>query len=141
MSKAAKSDDRSAVFWDDLGEPEQAGIHRELAEYQRHGAELERQWAELVDPKAAARPARGAERARSLTRKNAEHVSSALNRTADALEKAARPLKSMAAGGSELDGPIALQGSVKATARAREYAQRARSQAEEWVSIGGNRKA
>jgi len=78
--QAAKNHDRSAVFWQDLGKPQQAGIQRELADHERHGAQLERRWAELIDPSAADRAARSAERARSVTRKNAEHASSVLNR-------------------------------------------------------------
>jgi hypothetical protein len=84
-----------------------------LAEYERHGAQLERRWAELIDPKPADRAARNAERARSLTRTNAEHVSSALNRTADALENAAAIAEEHARTRERLDAPIALDRSVK----------------------------
>jgi hypothetical protein len=111
--QAAKNHDRCAVFWDELGAAEQAGLHRELAEHERHGAELEHQWAELIDPTAADRAARGAERARSLTRTNAEHVSLALNRTPTPSRRPQRSLTQHGAGGSALDGPIAPHGSVK----------------------------
>jgi hypothetical protein len=81
--QAAENHDRSATFWDERGEREQAGLQRELADYERQGAELERQWAELNDPEHADQAASAVERTTRLTRKNAEQLSSILNRTAE----------------------------------------------------------
>ena len=139
--EAAKNHDRAAAFWDGLGESMQAGLQRELAEYERQGAELERRWAALIDPKPADRAAKGAERTRSLTRTHAAHVSSALNRTADALEKAAAIAEEHGRRRERAGRPDSAAQEREAADRAREYAQRARSQAEGWLNPGGNRKA
>lgn len=130
--QAAANHDRAAKFWDRQGRCEQAGLQRELAGYERQGAELETKWAELMDAQAANDAVAGEETARGSTRKNAEHLSSELDRTADAFEQTAVIAQQRAQTG-EVAGPGDRARDERLVAeRAREYAQRARSQAEEW---------
>ena len=51
---AAQSHDRSAAYWAENGDLERAALQRELADYERSGAELERRWAALVARRLAA---------------------------------------------------------------------------------------
>jgi len=46
---AANMHDRSAIFWSEQGDAERAALQRRLAEHERQGADLERQWGALVD--------------------------------------------------------------------------------------------
>ena len=46
---AAATHERSAIFWDQQGDVDRAALQRELAQHERHGAELERRWAALVE--------------------------------------------------------------------------------------------
>lgn len=47
--RGAETHERAAHFWDDQGDAERAALQREMAEYERTGARLERRWAELVE--------------------------------------------------------------------------------------------
>ena len=46
---AAVTHERSAKFWDEQGDAERAALQRELADYARRGAALERRWAALIE--------------------------------------------------------------------------------------------
>lgn len=47
--EAAENHDRAAAFWRGRGDRDRATLQHEMAEYERHGAELERRWAALVE--------------------------------------------------------------------------------------------
>ena len=133
--EAAKNHDRSATFWHDQGMQEEAGLQRKLADYERDGAELERQWAELTEPDPAGPAVSNAERARKITRENAEHLSVVLSRTAQALEQTAAVAEQHAQR-RERSGRSDDAADERGVAdRAREYAQRARAHAEEWHNL------
>jgi hypothetical protein len=135
--QAAANHDRSATFWERQGKREQADLQRELASYERHGAELERQWAELVEPKPAAPGTSATEHARGFIRENAQHLSSVLTRTTEALEKTAAIAEQHAQRRDRAGLSDAAAEERRAADRAREYAGRARSQAEEWFKLAG----
>ena len=130
--QAASNHDRSAAFWERHGNRDHARLQRELADYERRGAELERKWADLMDPKPVDRALSAAESARGVTRKSAEHLSLVLNQMADALDQTATIAEQHA---QRREGGSDTADERRAADRAREYAQRARSQAEEWQSI------
>lgn len=132
---AADNHDRSATFWEKKGKHEHARLQREMAAYERHGAELERRWAELMDPGPTARAVSAAESAKSLTRKNAEHARSALNRMAEALEHTAAVAEQHALRHQESGSSVGADAERQAAKRARNYADRARSQAEDWRKL------
>lgn len=46
--RAAESHARAARYWDDEGDAERAELQRDMAGYERKGAELERRWAALI---------------------------------------------------------------------------------------------
>jgi hypothetical protein len=52
--QAARSHERIATYWTENGDDERAALQRELADYERVGAELERRWAALVEKRSAA---------------------------------------------------------------------------------------
>lgn len=129
--QAAANHDRAATYWDQVGRRKQAGLQRRLADYERHGAELERQWAgaaiELVTDRA--------ESTRSLTRKQAEHLSAELDRAAEALEKTASLADQHARRRREAGKSEGEQEERRVADRARKYALRARAQAQEWRNL------
>lgn len=134
--QAAEIHERSAAFWEGQGNPDRAGLQRQLAEYERRGAGLERALSQLTDPGPADHVMSDAEQAMSRVRRNAEHLSSLLNRTADALETTAA-LADAHALRREQAGLTDAAGEERRVAdRARESAQRARSQAEVWLKRG-----
>ena len=47
---AAENHDRPARSWDGRGDHERAALQREMADFERKGADLERWWARIVDP-------------------------------------------------------------------------------------------
>jgi len=46
---AALTHERSATFWDQIGDVGRAALQRDLAAHERRGAELERRWAALIE--------------------------------------------------------------------------------------------
>ena len=130
--QAAANHDRAAAFWDQRGQREQAVLQRELAGYERQGAELEIKWAELMESQPVQPTLTAAESAKSSTRRNAEHLSLELDRTAQALEKTA-VIAQEHARRKEQDGQSdGAADELKVAERALSYAARARSQSEEW---------
>jgi hypothetical protein len=132
---AADNHDRAARYWEGQQDSERAELQREMAKYERHGAELERRWADLVDPDPAHRETRAAEQVMRHTREGATHASTILTRLAKTLDKSARMAELHAArrehAGHSDDAATELQ-SAK---RARTAARRARSQAEQWLKV------
>lgn len=51
--EAAGTHERSAKFWDEQGDAKRAALQRELADHERHGAELEGRWAALIERETA----------------------------------------------------------------------------------------
>jgi hypothetical protein len=133
--QAADNHERAARFWEQQGVGEQAGLQRRLADYERQGADLERQWADVVDPKPAHRAESAAELGRNLAQKNAEHLSVELGRTAEQLDRAA-DIAGQRAVQREQAGLVEEAAAERRVAdRAREFAQRARAQAAEWLKL------
>jgi hypothetical protein len=95
----------------------------------------ERQRAKPMDPSPADRAASAAEHARSLIQENAAHLSSVLNRTAETLGKTAAIAEEHARRRDRAGLSEAAREERRVAERAREYAQRARSQAEEWLKL------
>jgi hypothetical protein len=133
--QAASNHERAATFWDRQGKDEHAALQRELAGYELQGAELERQWAMLIEPTAAGRAADAALSARSLTRKNAQRVSSVLDRTAKALDVTASIADQHARRREQAGLDEGALEERRVAERARQYAERARSQAGEWHEL------
>jgi hypothetical protein len=46
---AARRHEDIAGWWDRQGDVERVSLHREMARYERWGAELERRWAALIE--------------------------------------------------------------------------------------------
>lgn len=133
--QAAANHDRAAVFWDRQGKPKQAGLQRDLAAYERHGAELERQWAEATDTGPPQSRGRSSDLAHSQTKKNAEQLASELTRMAGELEKTAAIAEEHARRRQRAGDAEDAAEERAAADRAYEYARQARSQAEGWLRI------
>ena len=133
--QAAQAHDRSATFWEGRGDGEQAGLQRKLADYERLGAQLERQWGQLTNPSRLTRARRGSGSAVDLMRKNAQLLSAVLIQTADALEQTAVLADEHAALAGQRDS---AQQERQVAGRAREFANRARTQAGEWQKLGNS---
>jgi hypothetical protein len=132
---AAANHDRAARFWEDHGDASRAELQRELAEYERGGATLERRWADLVDADAAHGPARGAGIVLRHIRLGAKQLSANLARTAEALERSANLAEQHAQRREQSQQIDDAAQERKAAQRAREAAGHARAQAEEWLKI------
>ena len=105
-----------------------------MAEYERHGAELERRWAELVgDPDVAHTETDASELARRHTRQAAKRGSWILMQLANTLERSAGLAEKHAQRRDLAGGADDAAAERRAAKRAREAFQRARSQAEEWL--------
>jgi hypothetical protein len=107
-----------------------------MADYERLGAELEVRWAELADPNAGG--------SRQLTReiqRGAERASGILTQLAHTLEKSAE-LADVHADRREASGLSDAAADERQVAmRARQAAQRARSQAAHWLGSLGRRES
>jgi hypothetical protein len=137
--EAAQSHDRASRFWNDREDQARADLQRELAEHERRGAELELRWAELVDPETAEKARTSARVLRRRTREDAERLVGRLTRMADSLDQAAGIVEEHAerhARAGRHDDAATEREAVK---RARGAAQRARSQAEQWREVSGER--
>jgi len=138
---AAQNHERAARFWDEQRDPERAELQREMAEYERHGAELERRWAELIDdPDGARTDTSAGELVRRHTRQAAKHGSWILMQLANTLERSAGLAEKHAQRREQAGRADDAAAERHAAKRAHEAAQRARSQAEEWLQIMKNRK-
>jgi hypothetical protein len=109
-------------------------LQREMADYERLGANLERRSAELLDPKPADRAVNAAAEARSFMQANAELLSSALSRTAEALERTVDVAEEHARRRERAGRSDDAAKEHRVADRAREYAPHAHAQAEEWLS-------
>lgn len=47
--EAAATHERAAAFWEEQGDGDRAALQKEMAQYERSGADLERRWAALVE--------------------------------------------------------------------------------------------
>ena len=107
-----------------------------MAEYERHGAELELRWAELIEnPDVGDTQTSAAELVMRHTRQSAKGGARILMQLANTLERSAG-LAEKDAQRREQAGQADDAAAVHhAAERAREVAQRARSQAEEWLDV------
>jgi hypothetical protein len=130
---AADNHERAARFWEERGDPDRAILQREMAAFERQGAELERRWARLVDPKGPLTTRRTTEITLGRTREGARALSEKLAVAADALETSAgladEHAKRRQARG-QTDGAAE---ELQVAERTREAARRARSEAEKWM--------
>lgn len=99
------------------------------------GADLETKWGGADGPQPAHRTVSAAQSTRSIIRKNAEHLSSELDRTAELLEKTVAIAEQHARRRERAGDSDGGREERRAAERARKYAQRARSQAEEWRKL------
>jgi hypothetical protein len=99
------------------------------------GADLETKWGGADGPQPAHRTVSAAQSTRSIIRKNAEHLSSELDRTAELLEKTVAIAEQHARRRERAGDSDGGREERRAAERARKYAQRARSEAEEWRKL------
>ena len=137
---AAENHDRTAAFWEKQGDQERSALQREMAEFERHGAELECRWADIVDPKAGAGTTRSAEVVFGHTRQGARHLAVTLQRTARELERSARLAEEHASRREQAGRLEDAAAERRAAERAREAARRAGLQAEEWSKLVEERR-
>jgi hypothetical protein len=104
-----------------------------MAEYERRGAELEPRWAELVDPSPAQSMIRDAGVVLRQTRRDAKQLSAVLTRTANELERSAGLAEAHARRREQAGQSDDAIEERQAAKRAREAAQRALAQADEWL--------
>jgi hypothetical protein len=111
-----------------------AELHREMAEYEHQGADLER-WADLIDPCGARSAVRPAEAAVRQPRQGAKPLSAILKGTSIRWRGPLRSLRTTPRDASGLvcsdDAPEERQPAKVA----HEAAHRALSQAEEWLRV------
>ena len=112
-------------------------MQRQLADHERHGAELERQWAQLTDSPRTSRSVPELVGALGATRKYAERLSMELDRTAEVLERTAALADEHGRRRGRTGHPESAADEHQAAERARVYAQRARDQADEWRKLAG----
>jgi hypothetical protein len=130
---AAKSHDRAARFWHDQGDAQRAELQHEMAEFERHGAVLERRWAELAEWDGVDRSTAPGERVIDHTRRGAKPLSGVLTRMADALDRTASLADEHAIRREKAGRSDDAAAEREAAKRARTAAQRARSQAAQWL--------
>lgn len=85
----AENHDRAASFWDGQGDLGRAELQREMAAYERLGAELESRWAELVDPGPTDSGTRAAQLVVRQTRQGVKQLCGILTQLAITLERSA----------------------------------------------------
>lgn len=141
---AAENHDRVASFWDGQGDPERAEVQREMAKYERLGAELESRRAEPIDPDPADPdpPHSGmsaAQLVESQTRQGAKQLSRILMQLATTLERSADLAEDHARRAEKAGRSDEAAEERRAAKRAREAAQHARSQAEPWLKLSQQR--
>lgn len=132
---AAKSHDRAAKFWEGRGDADRSQLQRELAEHERAGAKLERRWGALVDGEEPDTPGHAAGRLLGEMRQGARQLATNLSRTAEALERSAQLAEQHAERREETHGPGQGAEERRAAEVTYEAAERARSQAAEWLSL------
>ena len=111
-----------------------------MAEYERHGARLERRWGDLVERNGADRAVHEARDTIALIHEGAQRLSSRLSETATALEMSAVLAGEHAQRREEAGRSDDAAEERHAADRARAAARRARSQAEEWRKVIEHRK-
>lgn len=132
---AAENHERAARYWEGRHDTARAELQREMAKYERQGAELELRWADLVDPDPDRRERHAAELALKDTRQGAKHASSILARLAITLDRSARIADSHAISRDQAGRSHDAEQERQSAQRARTAAQRARSQAEQWLKV------
>jgi hypothetical protein len=130
---AAANHDRAAEFWVAQGDRDRAGLQHEMAEYERLGASLESRWAELLQPNHVPAPIRAAESHMRHAHQGARQLSAVLLRTAEALDRSAELAEKHAVRREEQGRTDDVDEERRVAARTRQAAQRARTQAEEWL--------
>ena len=138
---AADNHERAAKYWEDKRDPERAELQRDMANYERHGAELERRWADLIDPDPARRETRAAELALRHTRQGAKHASTILTRLANTLDRSAHIAEAHAARREQAGHGDDAAEERHSARRARTAARRARSQAQQWLKVSHDQDA
>jgi hypothetical protein len=129
--QAADTHDRAAHFWAGQGDPGRAELQREMADYERQGAVLERRWGKLVEP--APPSASAAESIRRQVRENAQSLADCLSRTATLLEESATLAEEQSVRTNIPAERAAKEARVAQSAR--QAAERARDQAGEWSRL------
>lgn len=132
---AAENHDRAATYWDGRQDAARAELQREMAKYERHGAELELRWADLVDPDPNRRAIRAAELVLRDTQRGAKHASTILTRLANTLERSARIAEGHAVTREQTGRSDDAAQERRSAQRARTAARSARSQAEHWLKV------
>jgi hypothetical protein len=130
---AAANHDRAAKFWDERGDLERAGIQREIADFERHGAALERRWARIVDPTGSPTTRRTSELIVGRTREGARALSERLSLAAEALEISADLAEVLAKRRQASGEEVSAEQERLSADNTREAARRARSEAEKWL--------
>lgn len=128
---AADNHERAAEFWETHGDSERALLQHEMAAYERHGAELERRWAELVAPDSARGEGDVAEEVMAHTQQSVKTASSILTQLAATLDRTAALAEAHAERHEQVGRTEGAHKEREAAQHAREAAQRARSQAEQ----------
>lgn len=137
---AADNHERAAKFWEGQGDTQRAGLQREMAAHERLGAEFERRWADLTDPKTAHSRVRTADNLIGHTRRGAKTASGLLTQIANTLERTAGLVEQHAHRHEQAERSDDAERGHHAAGHAREAARRARSQAEQWFTLVGERK-
>jgi hypothetical protein len=137
--EAAQSHDRASRFWDERGDWERAELQREMADYERRGAELERRWAEIVDADAVHGARETSDGLRRRTRDDVERLVEFLTRMTDSLDRAAGTAEEHAERHAHSGRDADAAREREAARQARDAAQRARSQAQQWLEMPGER--
>lgn len=133
---AAQAHEQSARFWDQFDDPDRAKLQHEMAAYERHGAELERRWAELGVETEVAPPVPELGPVLRDVHQNASHLVALLSRSAELFEQSAALAEEHAThpaiivAGHEAD-------ERRTAERAREAARRARAHAEQFAVLSG----
>jgi hypothetical protein len=134
-ASAADHHDRVARYLDARGDRDRAVLQREIADFERHGAALERRSARIVDPEGPLAARRTSQIMLGRTRASARALSEKLAMAADVLETSA-DLAEEHANRRQAKGKTEGAAEERRTAeRTREAARRARSEAEKWLKV------
>lgn len=134
---ASASHARASKFWEGQGDGERAELQREMADYEQLGAQLELRWAELTDPSAVRGDSSGSEQVRRDTQHGAKTASWILSELAMTLDRSAALADEHAERRQAAGFYDAAADERRVAKRAREAAERARSQADQWRELHG----
>lgn len=131
--EAAQNHARASRFWEAQGDQERAQFQREMAAYERRGADLERRWAEIVDSDTAPSPRETSDALRRRMRQDIERLVSLLTEMTDSLDRTAGNAEQHAERYAESGRDADAAKEREVAHQARDAAQRARSQAQQWL--------